>query len=274
MYDDIENKFLSFHDFCNRTGNVGQIDYLTYNGVLSCIPKKWKTTLTNGINPVDYQNYKSTVTCLIQNPRPSSFFYQRKRAQNETLDAVHKVWAFDLGVPEEELAQQWDKICLAALKTSICPKLKYFQYRVTHRKLTTNYLRNKYDSLVSPLCWYCKHHTETVFHLLWFCPVIRAFWTKLFQWCKYICKIDLQSDIEPFHVILNCYKGEYVQLVNTILLITKQYIYRCKCQKQKLSIMELVTSIYNYQKMEASIAKEKKIYYKHEKKWAILLKVM
>lgn len=270
LFDDNEKRFLTYQEFCGLTGGANHVDFVTYNGIIHAIPKKWKNKIRGEADPRDF-DFRTPIVRLVEAAQPSSTFYRWKRNQLDTLDSVYRVWAVDLNMEPAELEQSWNRVCMAAIKTSICPKLRFFQYRLTHRKLTTNYLRSKYDASASPLCIFCNYHNETVSHMLWHCPKVQSFWKNLFKWLKYTCKIDLLKDIDAYQLLLNMYKGKHGQLINTILLITKQYIYRTKCQKGNLNLMSLITQICHYQKIEAEIAKDKNISPKHERKWALFI---
>lgn len=179
-------------------------------------------------------------------------------------------WARELGSQYVMDEADWNKVCLAVFRVSICSKKRYFQYCLIHRRLTTNLHRSKWCPDVSPECTFCLQHTETLSHLLWYCPKVKKFWSALLKWLKYIhvCKLDTM-DFDVHTVIFNNYKGANNWLVNTILLIVKQYIYSCTCQKWNLSLLPVVTKIRGYQSLEESIARSKKKINKHEKKWEV-----
>ena len=56
-------------------------------------------------------------------------------------------------------------------------------------------------------------------------------------------------------------------MVNTIILITKQFIYVKRCLKQNLQFVELAMVINRMKNVEAYIAKKNGTMNKHNKKW-------
>ena len=55
-------------------------------------------------------------------------------------------------------------------------------------------------------------------------------------------------------------------MVNTVILITKQYVYACKCKGEKLWFNNVLSIINNYIDLEEIVARRKNIIYK---KWKI-----
>lgn len=274
IYDEHSETFLSYQQFCNVTNNTGQISVLAYTSLVNSIPQSWRRKLREHYDPSEFLTYKNNIEVLMKQNQPSSYYYQKKRNQNSSLDAVPTVWSHDLDINIDEA--DWNKVCLAAIRTSICPKLRYFQYRLTQRRLVTNYLRNKWDNRISPNCSFCGNHTETVTHILWNCVVVKRLWDALFRWLKYICKIrdfELEEESIEFAILLCAFKGRNRDFINTICLITKQYIYKQKCMNHKLNLLQLITCIINYQRIEKDIVKykSKKTIDKHNRKWFPLL---
>ena len=146
-------------------------------------------------------------------------------------------------------------------------KLWYLQYRLVHRILTTNVTRNIYDKQISPLCTFCEKVNETYKHLFYECEYVMKLWLKLSKWLDYFCYIQFVPDY--YEIIFNRYKDAFKALVNTVILITKQYIYAAKCQKNKLSITELLKCINMYRHLEKINAKRQRTLRQFQNKWAI-----
>ena len=64
--------------------------------------------------------------------------------------------------------------------------------------------------------------------------------------------LNLQAEV----VFLNNYKGPQSDLINTVILITKQHIYATKCLKQQLISMNLTQKIHDMQNLERIVARE------------------
>ena len=74
------------------------------------------------------------------------------------------LWAHELGIEIEE--EEWERHYYQLGKIMKSTKLRYFQYQLSNKKLVTNYMRNKWDEEINPMCYYCKTYLETTWHLM------------------------------------------------------------------------------------------------------------
>ena len=117
------------------------------------------------------------------------------------------------------------------MKTIKPTKLQYLQYRVLTRKLTTNIIRHKWNTHISEYCTFCQTEKETIRHLLVECPKVTVLWenlTKMFR-----CLLRISVNLDPMTIIVNNYKGPCMHMVNSAIIIMKQYIYACKCYEEQ-----------------------------------------
>ena len=127
----------------------------------------------------------------------------------------------NLELGENLTEDQWNNYFVLCLRYTTAVKLRYFQYRLINRILTTNVRRSKWANAYSK-CTFCKITPETVIHLLCECPCVKVLWKTLETWCKYYFQINLMcTNI----IICNNYEGKYKKLVNLMILVLKQYIY-------------------------------------------------
>lgn len=101
---------------------------------------------------------KSNFELAVSRPDITSKVY-RKILPKDKTDQCKNIWAHDLRIDIDEAL--WQKICFESPRASPCPKLRYFQYRLLQKKLTTNYLRAKWDPDVSGKCRFCQNCNET-----------------------------------------------------------------------------------------------------------------
>jgi hypothetical protein len=57
--------------------------------------------------------------------------------------------------------------------------LQWFQYKVNHMILATNYLLHKMKINDVNTCSFCNNHIETIKHLFWDCQLSSSFWEDL-----------------------------------------------------------------------------------------------
>ena len=102
--------------------------------------------------------------------------YKEIISKKTTKDITYILWARDLGMYLDET--RWEKVRIDGYYLSLSVKLRYFQYRVLSRKLTTNYDRSKWNNKIQKVCIYCKAN-DMVLHVLYECQKIRKIWTNL-----------------------------------------------------------------------------------------------
>ena len=78
-----------------------------------------------------------------------------------------------------QLSEVPRKIKFKCTKTT---KLIIFQYKLLHRRLSTNSFLKKIGIRQSDLCTFCKTEAESLIHLFWSCRVTSLFWQELKQW--------------------------------------------------------------------------------------------
>ena len=103
-------------------------------------------------------------------------------------------------------------------------RLQYFQYKLLTKKLKINIDRSKYDPKFMDRCTFCNHSPKSVLHLMLECTKVAKLWKLLARWLTYMLKIDVKLE-DPGTIICNNYNGPGKEIVNMILLVTKQYIY-------------------------------------------------
>ena len=145
-------------------------------------------------------------------------------------------------------------------------KLRFLQYRILTKTLTTNLLRSKWDVGISPLCSFCQLAPETTVHLLYSCEKVQHMWVMLVRWCKYFLKETIDFDLST--VILNNYIGKHKALVNTFIITLKQYIYSQKCMQESINFNQYIAKVSEWYQIEKIIAyRNNKVTY-FDKKWA------
>ena len=79
-------------------------------------------------------------------------------------------------------------------------------------------------------------------------------------------------ELAPETVILNTYKGSKSDLTYVILLVTKQYIYAVKHDKEstKFSLIKLTNRLYDVKRLECIIAQRDNKMYKYQLKRGLL----
>ena len=240
------NKWYNHDQFqlINRT----QINYLDYLTIVRNLPKEWENTIKLRGEP-----HKTLLDVVLKQPKPAKTLYQTSIQKKNILFNARNKWELILNIEISDKA--WQNYLLDVYKVTNCTKLRWFQFRLLNHIVMTNLIRSKWED-VSPLCSFCQNAEETIVHLLTNCIIVKdKIWKPLYKWLDYFCNVQVQFD--PDVVIFNAYKDSFSHMTNTIILITKQYIYSAKCLQEQLYFPQLVTKISLYKKIRRSISKKK-----------------
>ena len=120
--------------------------------------------------------------------------------------------------------------------------LIWLQYRILHRILGTNYYTHKLKITNSPQCNICKESEETIVHLFCECPKIITLWENITTWIRN--KLNITITLSSLEIILGYqHRNNYMKPLNTIILVTKAYIFWCTQKNKDPIIADLLTRI-------------------------------
>ena len=180
--------------------------------------------------------------------------------------ALKAIWEADLRIELEE--ETWWQIYPNFIKLVKPVKLRYMQYRILTKSLTTNLTRSKWGQSPST-CYFCKTQTETVIHLMYKCEKVKTLWTALKKFIKYYYNVDSQLDEKT--IMLNNYTGQCKEQVNFLIIALKQFIYSTKCAAQELKFTNYVKRLSYWYLIDKYNACQSKTYEQFRKKWKELL---
>ena len=118
---------------------------------------------------------------------------------------------------------EWNKYFIVLQKCCKNSYLKNFQYKLLHRIIATNTFLHKINLVNTKLCTFCKNDDETIEHLFYECIHTQHLLYALFDFLK---EVFPTLDLEKKSFFLG-YTNEPL-LVNLLLIITKNYTYKCK----------------------------------------------
>ena len=131
--------------------------------------------------------------------------------------------------------------------------MRSFQYQILLRSIPTNKYLNMCKIKDTDRCYFCESEAETIEHVFWLCPIVRAFWLSISD------KLHDVFDIAPFlnkkTVLLGCTFTENDDLINHMFNIIKRYVYVTKCTDNQLNTNQVLNILKYYYKLEKSIVK-------------------
>ena len=200
----------------------------------------------------------------------AKWFYVNMMQQNHVM-AFKGKWSDDLNLHLDPIT--WKQMFLIGHKTVSDYHLTWFQYKILHRILGTQKLLHQMGKSDSDKCLLCQSSTESLVHLFSLCPKVAQIWQDLSNWIKERTNINIKFD--SFKIIMGYLNRENFFLpINTIILVTKYYIYSNTRTKQCLNIADLqmkVKEVYNEQNLVAKLNCSEN---KFEEKWLSFNKLL
>lgn len=239
--------------------------------ILSAIPLEWKQTVLN--SPGSAVDRMSNYEKLNATKKISHIVYDKLIDNSASVDKKRLKWINRLGcdISEQEFLTAFVNI----LSPTIYTKLRDFQYRLLHNLVVTNFNLKCWRMRIDDLCTFCNSQREFTCHLFIECPVISRIWNQLQD---YICSNNAQlSDYLTWsnkNIMFNLVHPIASHIVNLLVLITEQYIYRSRCKIAKPTIDGIIFEIEQIKEIEYGIARQKGKLNKHYDKWSQLFPEM
>ena len=240
----VDNGLLYIKDIVNEDGGLlpftvvkrkfSHIKWFQYTQICNAIPSHWKSVLSKDVNQVPKDSEIVTVTTLVSKQKISKYVYEILRERNSTsIEKFCNKWVkrFSLDIEYEEFCYAFESIN----KITKIVKLQDFQYRLLLNKIFVNDTLYHWKIKTSNLCDICNRGTkQTIIHMLIDCEFAKVIWDKI----KEICGKSDDFKWNAKNIILNNVHKRNNHIVNLIVLIIKQYLFRCKCLQQKANFQQ------------------------------------
>ena len=258
---DKSNKVLSVQEIV-RKYNVQQIDFLTYH--------RLKLAITGYLYTNDPQstyikpNIPYTLIPLMKGRKGTRPIYRVLLPDKQFFSSPK--WDIDLGLVIDK--NTWTDIfntCLFTLKDNY---LSWFQMKIIYRILGTKQYLHKIKFIASPTCNLCHKNPQTLIHLFYECPTTSILLNDLQNWISNKIGINIQltkCDIILGYLINNNFK----HALNTILLVTKSYIFWSSRHDKSPNINQLQSWIKSTYSQQEIISKINQKHEQFEKSWRI-----
>ena len=270
----IGNKSVFFKSWCKK-GVVYVADFLDDRGNLLSKAQFEKKFIMTNINFMQYTSIKSSITSFLKKIKFDRTTFKHEQlplmpyyfkcilTENKCNKVVYKMLNTREGIPtalqkwnttfqfDGELKQVTRKLFTICFKTSEDTAMQWLQYRLLHKILPVNSYLKQVKIKDNDNC-FCCGEPEDIPHLFVLCPRINNLWTNLSMY------IDSRIRIQTVFHLKNILFGE-VPLYNNIpcnfvILVTKQYIFRCTRQQAIPEINGLICQLKFTFKVEQCIA--------------------
>ena len=227
--------------------NCNTSNFVKYFSLLSNIPLEFKQYIKNNLDKFDVQGFMPTDSFIdkILSNKSLKFVYNYI-VHSVAVQPVTKILAweqlFDCEI--DNWASYFD-ITKRACRDSY---LRNFQYKFLHRIIPTNTFLYKIHLTESKVCTFCKNYDETVGHLFFDCPITSTFWYQFFE---YLRIHFTHIEVEKRHILLGFLEESL--LLNLLIIIAKNYIFKCKLDKKLPNIPEVKNKVRKYMSVELYI---------------------
>ena len=222
----IETEPITFRDHAE----VG-MPWLKYQGLINVIRKAryWNNQTESDMELVKIDSLSNIA-------KPASYIYKRLINDNTKVCSKYAACWSDTPTGQIEpdvLLTQFRNL----YKITSSTKYRDFQYRLLLGKIPTNVDLKTWKLLSSDLCTFCKKVPETLVHLFSDCGHAKKLWNYLRQHVDFLDNINLRK------IVLNNFADTPQHISNFIALITKQYLYRVRCQDKIPTIKGLLFTL-------------------------------
>ncbi len=201
-------------------------DFLRYNGIILSIPKEWRESILRNKDKI--RNVIETRLSKLLNTKEVSKSYYIKFLEKVTKKEKKSetTWSSDNRV----INPNWSDIYKLPFECTKETKIQEFQYLINRRLLWTNFSLQKANVIQNSRCSFCFFCTETTEHLLFECRISHNLWLSV------IDNLNLMNIYPEFeYTFSNIIFGVLPasrenQALNTIILLTKKYIYNSRCK--------------------------------------------
>lgn len=236
--------------------------------IINAIPHEWKEILVSQ-GTTDYTHLYN-IDKIAGTNKISHLVYSKLIWDDTDIERARIKWQnrLNITIDIEKFIKLFDNI----YKVTINTKLRDFQYRLLHNLIVNNRHLFVWKLKDNDKCSFCKTEMEHTNHLFYLCPVVQNLWRDLQMYIA--MKTDnaygslLVFSLE--NIIFNTVHPKPGHIVNMLVLITKQLVYRCRCLEMRPNIDLLINEIITIRKMEYIYAKQKEKLPKHFSKWCKL----
>ena len=248
------NRLMSIEEFITEYSAKSKM--LGFLSLVTAIPQEWKRTLLS--ENASSNKYEPKIMVWAAHKSVVQIAYVKLHRNELLLSDLAARWSITFAnkIEVNELLNIVQRIYTI---TNI-PKLRSLQYRILTKGLITNLQLKIYKIKEMNLCTFCSQYTETIVHLFCDCIHVRPLWS-------YIENLSFNHTLESSQIIFNNPVRNAKLVENVLILLTKFYIYRTRCQNERLSVQQLKNFIQEYKNVEYQIAIKNGRLSHHEIKW-------
>jgi hypothetical protein len=147
--------------------------YLDYKRFIKNIPNEWLLN-TIGHTPDYCPSLQPVLQIMCTKIKRCRIYYNTLISiENKQILKSQEKWLHDLNIDFE--SSTWNHAYTISYTSTLDTDLRYFQFRILHRVLTTNRYLKIIGVNEDDLCNFCKQESETLLHLVTECVHVNQF---------------------------------------------------------------------------------------------------
>ena len=246
------------------------LDFLTQHRI-STLTKNYITSQTNPtIIQISKPNIPFQIAIIIKDKRGISRIY-KKLNKHKQEEYSYTKWNNILNIHiDESTWRQIYKICHFTIRDNY---LVWMQYRILNRIIGCKYLLFKMSISETDRCNLCDSMSQTIIHIFAECVVSQTLWNNISAWILNKTNYNIIFDTKT--IILGYLINNNISTsINTIILVTKSYIFWCSRRDIKPCIYQLqirIKDTYETQKAIACLNNKEELF---DQKWKYTLNIL
>lgn len=267
---DEQGVLLQYAQICQKYGDC--LSWFQHTQLIAALPHSWKESILRS-----HSTESDTLTLfdyLYGETKITSRVYTKLIEDSGSINKLCLKWQKRLNavVESQELQYAFQAIVACTVST----KLRDFQFRLLQGLIVTNFNLMTWKKHTNNSCSFCKEVREHTVHLFVECLQVSKIWDLIQAWIQ--SKISNEDwfclDWSPKSILFNLVHSTPSHVVNLIVLIVKQYIYRSRCLGNRLNFERCLNEIDQTKVIEYRLAQEKGKLKYHYMKWSKLYSEM
>ena len=200
---------------------------------------------------------------ILKHEKITKIVYADLTSTDVTIRKVCYFWNEKLGT--EYNVSQFRTFFKNIYRNTNIVKFRNFQYRLLHNKIFCNNILFHWKKVNSQTCNLCNKSKQDILHLLFHCQISKNVLTEVTNWLElHVKEINIMLE----NVILNKVHPNANNISNFVILVYKQFIFRCKCLNQVPKIQTFFSKLEMLHDIEYYNAVKQNLTNKHIKKWS------
>ena len=149
--------------------------------------------------------------------------------------------------PEEDHEINWKSVYLLAFECTKSSKLRVFNFKFLHHRLSTNDFLYKIGLSDNEKCTFCERETETLFHLFWNCESTQLLWNNLVLWLQTFQVLTKNMPLRADTALgMRPDTSKLGLPINSAFLVAKYHIWTCKQKECSPNFSSFFTTFEKY----------------------------